>query len=406
MTKKILIISALDLWSLGTKTGAQSLWRTLEGYAKSGWEVYFLTSNKSGKTDLEAGSLPIVVERFDFSLLKNLAKLKFLGLFFRSLGWIYFQIAAIYKGYLLAHKHGINVFYGYEVHAVPAAKFLSIIFRKPVVSRFQGTLLSKYFDHPKPFWKLRNWWHILALKLKTDLVIMTNDGTRGDMVLKSLGVDPKKVRFWTNGVDRELFEFDPKTTNIKRELNLSGDDKVLLSVSRLEKWKGVDRIITALPLLLKKFPQTRLLIVGDGSERRNLETMVDNLNLRKNVKFLGAVEHDLLPAYYKLADIFVSMYDISNVGNPLFEAMVAGKCILTLDVGDTDKFIKEQETGILVKDPLPQTIADKLFELLERPESISRLGKNAAKSAQIHLWTWETRMETEVREVGSLVGKN
>ena len=44
--KKIMVISALDLWSLGEKIGAQSLWKTLEGYAKEGWDVYFITSNK------------------------------------------------------------------------------------------------------------------------------------------------------------------------------------------------------------------------------------------------------------------------------------------------------------------------------------------------------------------------
>ncbi len=405
MARKILIISALDVWSLGVNTGAQSLAQTLQGYAKEGWQVHFLVCrNNKERTNLELDN--VTIKKFGFSPFESFKNPKFFGLAFRSLWWIYFQIAAVVKGYQITKREKIDLFYGYEVHAVPAAKLLSILFKKPVVSRFQGTLLSQYFVQPKPFWKLRNWWHVLALKIKTNLVIMANDGTKGDEVLRDFGVDMKKVRFWTNGVDKEAFEATPAHEGLKARFGLSENDKVLLSVSRLEKWKGVDRTISALPLILTKFPETKFLVFGDGSERKNLENLTQILGVQKSVKFLGAVEHSDLPRYYQAADIFVSMYDLSNVGNPLFEAMLSGKAIVTFDTGDTAKFVRNGETGMLVSDTSPQTVSEAIVRLLDNNELRQVLGKKARHFAERNFWTWEFRMEKETREVGSLIEKS
>lgn len=397
--KKVLIVSALDIWSLGKKTGAQSLWETLKGYRENSWQVVFLSREKTNELPLSG----IVVESLNLPWIKKIANSNFVT---RSLWWLWFQIAVLTKAFVLIRKEKIDVFYGYEVHAVPAAKLLSFIFKKPVVSRFQGTILSQYLEKPKAFWKLRHWWHVLAFKIRTDLVIMANDGTEGDKVLRFFCKDMGKVRFWTNGVDKDLFFSYQDTRKIETDLGISNEDKVLLSVSRLEKWKGVDRTISALPSLLKKFPKVRLLIIGEGAERKTLESLVEKLHLQENVNFLGAIEHVRLPAYYQMADIFVSMYDLSNVGNPLFEAMLSGKCIVTFDIGATNKFVKNGETGVLLRDRSSQTVSKKLIELLSEGESVVRLGKNARVFADKNFWSWEERMKEETREVSSLNAKN
>ena len=405
--KKIMVISALDLWSLGEKIGAQSLWKTLEGYAKEGWDVYFITSNKDKreKTNFDHPDLldSLHITRFEIPFFHNFFNIKGLDFLSRNLEWDYFQLVATFKGINIAKREKIDVYYGYEVHGVVAAKLLSLLFRKPLISRFQGTLLSKYLDRDNQLWKIKYWWHILAFKTKTNLLIMANDGTRGDTILKNLGVNMSKVKFWINGVDRFSKDDQENIDNLRTKLNMSPEEKVLLSVSRLERWKRIDRTIDALPLVLKKFPKLKFLIVGDGSQRKSLEALVKKFGVSEAVVFIGGVPHNELGSYYCLADIFVSMYDLSNVGNPLFEAMASEKCAVVYDVGDTSKIIKNKENGVLVSDPSPKKLAKTLISLLENDQKRSDLGYKARVYAEKNIPSWKDRMKAELSEVEKLL---
>lgn len=115
---------------------------------------------------------------------------------------------------------------------------------------------------------------------------------------------------------------------------------VLLTVSRLVSWKCVDRSIIALPELVNNFSNIQLIVVGDGPERKKFEQLSDKFGVIEYVCFEGAVPHDKVPKYLAAADIFLSFYDWSNVGNPLLEAMKAGKCIITLNNDNTGRFIQ------------------------------------------------------------------
>lgn len=101
--------------------------------------------------------------------------------------------------------------------------------------------------------------------------------------------------------------------------------------------------------------------------------------------------------------MYLSLYDISNVGNPLLEAMLIGKAIVTLNVGDTKNLISHEKTGLLLSleeiDKLPQ----KVIDLLRNPSKTSKLGENAREFALQHFWTWEERIKREIIEVEKLL---
>lgn len=402
-----MVISALDLWSLGENIGAQSLWKTLEGYAKGGWDVYFITSNKDKREKIkfyhQATRDNLDITRFGIPFFHNFFNIKRLDFLSRNLEWVYFQLVATTKGINISKREKIDVFYGYEVHGVIAAKLLSLLFRKPLISRFQGTLLSKFLGSDSSLWRLKYWWHILALKTKTNLLIMANDGTRGDRILKNLGVDMSKVKFWVNGVDRFPSSEEENINKLKSKLNIAPEEKVLLSVSRLERWKRIDRTIDALPLVLKKFGKVKFLVVGGGSQRKSLEVLARERGVSEAVVFAGGITHDKLGTYYILADIFVSMYDLSNVGNPLFEAMISGKCVLAYDVGDTYKIIKSKENGVLISDPSPKKLSKTLISLLEDDQKRGDLGYKARVYAENNVSSWEERMKSEILEVKKIL---
>ncbi len=398
--RSIFIISALDYWSMGQGKGGPALYRTLTGYASRGWKVFFITGNcTQGASDNIHENICVI--RFDAPWLKRLLLIKKIGFFAKILWWLYFQIIAFLKAQKLCSKHEIDVIYGYEIYGVPVAKILSMLWRVPVVARFQGTGLGVGWMK-KPFWKIRAWEHIVGLRLPVDLVIMTNDGTQGDRVLASLGVNMDRVRFWMNGVDWESFSNLPERTEARRELKID-EGKMLLTISRLVSWKRLDRAIGALPKVVEAYPDCLLVVVGDGPERERLEHLAIQLDVRRHVRFEGAVPHSEIPKYLAAADIFLSFYDWSNVGNPLLEAMMAGKCIITLNNGDTGRFIRNGENGILLEyEDLPK-LPEFIKELLANEELRNRLGANARKFAEENFWSWEERIDAEIREVSALV---
>ena len=389
----ILFISALDFWSMGNGKGGPALWRTLMGYAKHGWKVYFITGNYAQKESSKAPE-NINVIRFDAPWLKRLIKIKKIGYFAKIIWWILFQILAFIKAVQIHHENDIDVVYGYEICGVPVAKLLSKIWKVPIVSRFQGTILGVSWMHKK-LWKIRAWEHVLALKIPTDLLIMTNDGTQGDRVLRKLGVDNNRVKFWMNGVDWKHFKKINSKAISRKDLKIEAK-YVLLNLSRLVSWKCVERSINAIPGLVNNFSDTQLIIVGDGPERKNLEQLRDKLGIRKNIHFEGAIPHTKVPEYLSTADIFLSFYDWSNVGNPLLEAMMAGKCIITLNNGDTGEFIKNNYNGILLEYKDLPKLSQVIKELLEDEERRNYLGANARKFAEEHFWSWEERINIEV----------
>ncbi|MDP7421428.1 MAG: hypothetical protein QGH40_06100, partial [bacterium] len=271
MNKKILIFSALGRWGMGKGKGAPSLHATLKGYSDAGWEVVFITGGENASETAGSGSPPTaeipglkVVRTVSWPLYFSCAN-RYLSFLASKIGWLVFIVYSFIKGALIARRFKPDLCYGYEVHGVPAAYLVARLFGVPCVSRFQGTvvppeaslfrLLVVYSEH------------FLACKLPIDLVIMADDGTQGDQVLKNLGVSADRTVFWMNGVEKDRFRAVSGTMNVREMYNIPEDAHILLTMCRLAGWKRIDRGIRAMPAVLERFPDTYYLVVGDGAMR-------------------------------------------------------------------------------------------------------------------------------------------
>lgn len=407
------MISALEVWALSGQGGAPSLYRTLEGYSRRGHEVHFMSctiganhhhgapEQQPPKLDnvffhlfqlpsLSETRLPLpgIARKFD-------QKMRFASLFPRM---------AARKAGALLEEHSFDVLYGYEVHGVLAQRLVRRKHNLPLVARFQGTVMYPYLDRPQS--RLRKYEEVRALSTPADLYVMTDDGTQGDEVLQRLNPGSAgKVCFWRNGLDLGSVRApEPGESEAMRsKLGLQPDDFVLVTATRLARWKRVDRAVDAVALLRNEGIAARLLIVGDGEERTNLEEQVRDLGLQDLVTFVGAVPQHEVQRYLWAADVFMSTNELSNVGNPLLEAMVAGQCVLTLDEGDTRDLIRDGETGILLQSGEPQAIADALTALARDPDKRRRLGASARRVAERSFWSWEQRMDAEIEAVQELI---
>ncbi len=329
---------------------------------------------------------------FKFILVTPLKYLKIYGL-------LYAVLAAV-KSLKLARELNPDLIYGQSPFV---SALLAVLLKKPFIIRIYGTFLYPFL-FPR-YKRIKRLGSFLVFKLPSDCFIITNDGTRGDAVAQEMGVPEARYRFWINGIDkswmRKLTPKENRTLRASHSLGLK--DKLILSVCRLEDFKRVDRIISAFPSLLSDCPNAKLIIVGDGAQRAVLERMVESLGIGDHVRFTGRTPHSQVREYMQIADVLVSMNDLTNLVNPVLEAMICGKCFVTIDDGSLKGIISNAESGIFIAKPdLPDLLPRRVAELLNDDEKRNRLGRQAQQFAADHLWNWEERLNAELRLLESL----
>ncbi len=437
--RRILFVTDLDVWLLQEtgrivrKAGNQSLYNTLLGYARAGWDVEVLTAKDvhGGIEELPEGirirraemllQRPVRAARRAMAALRRPAVEPPVAAGGPANGprtrldesaidnwkrWGAFQVDLGARTLARCLKWRPDVVYGYEVFGAPVAVAIGRALRIPSVTRFQGTLLGAWADDPARMRRFRT--HVAALRSPSDLVVMADDGTLGDVVLRRLGVDPRRVRFWMNGVVKADVEaaqarLDESPTRVPRFPTL-GTRLSLLTASRLVDWKRVDRALEVLSRLPADVPPWELSIAGDGPERAALQEMASRLGLADRVTFLGPIPHDEVMDRLVRADAYLSLYDLSNLSNGVLEATVAGVPTFALDVGGTSHLVRDGETGVLVR---PERLFDdgvkRLARLLSDAAWRQRLAAGAAQAGRTVVQTWEQRMQQEIAEVEAIL---
>lgn len=412
MTKKILFISALDF----KDKSIQVIRNTPEAYVKAGWEVHYVVLRDTSKIGdyfyediINPTGVKVYREEFPLTQLKNKTKSKFLLRILRVLS----NYLAILKLFKLSKKavktNRFDVVYGYESHGIWASKLLKFFHKQKtgkLVARFQGTFFNKYLNNKNLKKILFNIEMFLPLYFSSDLCIMTNDGTQGDKALKRIGSKHlKNFKFWVNGVDSLKFD-QTKTTELRQKLNYNVDN-IFLSISRLEKWKRLDRGILSIAKYVEKTGNRnfKYIIVGEGVEAPVLKQLVKDKGLENEIIFTGAIAHKRVKEYLNIADVFISLYDGSNVGNPLLEAIRTHKIIFTLNNGDTARWIQHKKNGFIFdeNEQLTENISTTLHHLLSGKYSKDHIIEEIQKTEKEKLWTWEERMNQEVKTVENLI---
>lgn len=156
-------------------------------------------------------------------------------------------------------------------------------------------------------------------------------------------------------------------------------EKRILFVGRLIERKGVKYLVEAMPKILEKV-DSRLIIIGDGGEKKNLERYVRQLNLNKKIKFLGKVSDRRLEEEYKKCDVFVlpaivdSKGDTEGLGVVLIEALMYKKPIVASDVGGIKDVVINNKTGLLIQERNIKELAGAIINIVKNSELAKRLG--------------------------------
>ena len=384
--------------------GAPTFWKTVEGFLADGWKIWMIDAGTGLDTPVgvETWDDGLYIQRFQAPMIR-LFRVRKLGTLIGPLRQWLIMRRLHREAERLIRREGLDrdntVLYAHEVTAVLPGKKLSRRYGFPMVTRFYG-VWDIMGQKDTPLNRLRLFPKFEAYETPADLVIITDDGTKGDELMGRMGNRSPFV-FWRNGVD-ELKISGETPSFVDR---LAPDDRILMTLSRLHPDKKVDRAIRVLAQVLPRIPKAKLVVCGYGLEKDNLEKLAVELGVADSVIFVGRVDHDRIADYLSRADVFLSLWEVSNLGNPLFEAMRCGRAIVTLDVGITGTVIHHGENGLLIPPGDLAPVADAVCKLLEQPALAEKLGTGARRYASEHFWTWEERVAAEIRAVNDLLAK-
>jgi len=195
--------------------------------------------------------------------------------------------------------------------------------------------------------------------VKTALSTANAIATTSNQVIKDvesffeIELDKKKVTIIKQGIN--LTRFKPE--------NIQNQENLLLCVARIQKTKGIENLIKAIPLVIKKIPNVKLKIVGkvnDTNYFNDLKKLVPKLNCEKNVEFVGPIPHDQLNHFYNSSKIFLLTSRGEGHSNSTFEAMACGKPVVVSPSGTASELIEDGINGILITPGDPITLSKKI----------------------------------------------
>jgi glycosyltransferase involved in cell wall biosynthesis len=244
-----------------------------------------------------------------------------------------------------------------------AAAIIGRRLNKPVVITARGTDINLFPKFAVPR-------RMIVWAAKQAAALVTVSAALKE-VLVQLGVDAGKITVLRNGVDTRIFR---PVDRIMHRARLGLKGTVLLMVGNLVSLKGHELVLQA----LIEFPDACLLIVGDGEERRNLETLTSELQLQHRVRFLGAIPQEQLATFYGAADALVLASSREGWPNVLLEAMACGTPVVSVSVGGTPEIVATTEAGVLMAERSARGVAEALRHLLQNYPDRD-LTKNYAK---------------------------
>lgn len=184
------------------------------------------------------------------------------------------------------------------------------------------------------------------------------------------GASAKKIRAIANGIDVQAFERGHPLP----ALDFDGC-KVVGMVARLDLQKGFEYLLRAARDLCVAFPALKVVIVGDGPDRKPIEDMINRFGLLSNVILVG--QHSDMPGIYATLDVFVLPSLNEGLPMTILEAMAASKPVIATRVGAIPSVIKDGETGLLLEPGDAHGLRSAVARLLSQPDLCRRMGAAA-----------------------------
>lgn len=248
--------------------------------------------------------------------------------------------------------------------------------------------------HGHEVWWSKIWpfsWAMKEIARSVDIATYLGEFTRSAIAPRFS--DPRKLIKIAPGIDTEHFK--PRNVeNLRKSLGLD-NRPTIVCVGRLVHRKGQDRLVEAMPAILKRFPDAALVFVGEGPHRAHLEKLVKVKKVEKFVQFIGRIQYINLPEYIAIGDIFAMPsrsrffgLEVEGLGIVYLEASACGLPVIGGDSGGAPDAVKHGETGFVVDGNDVDAITHRIIQLLADKKLRDEMG-SAGRQWAIQEWSWE-----------------
>lgn len=224
-------------------------------------------------------------------------------------------------------------------------------------------------------WLLRQVFTKYIFPLKTDLQVGVSQN-----IVKTINSYPgtrlskRMAKLVYNGILRKWFE------PIPNKKYSSSPQKVIGAIGLLIERKGYDYLIAAMPKVLERFPESNLIIVGEGDYRQVLEMQISELKLSKNVALLGRQSD--VRCWLEKMDLFVLPSLVEGLPTVIIESMARGVPVITTNIPGNDELVINEETGWLAYPRSSVDLAAKILKALDDPIMYEKISAQAFTKAR------------------------
>jgi len=193
---------------------------------------------------------------------------------------------------------------------------------------------------------------------------------------------PERISLIPNGLEDDAPVSPTPSPDLRTALGLDPSDVVIGFVGRLWRQKGLDLLIMSLPEVLKRRPAARLLLLGEGPERKALEKLARTVDVADRVVFVG--QRPDVRTCLQLMDVFVLPSRWESAPYALLEAMASARPIVATRVGGMPEMLDDGRCGALVEPEDPDALARAILDVLQKPDDGARKAQAARDRVRTH----------------------
>ena len=282
----------------------------------------------------------------------------------------------IAKASEIIQKEGrFDVIHAHDWLVAYAAKTLKQSYDIPLVSTIHATEAGRNSgirDAQQKYINDTEW----MLTYESTEVIVNSNYMKGDLQ-RIFGLPFEKINVIPNGVNLLSFSGVERDYEFRRKYAMD-NEKIILFMGRLVYEKGVQHLVAAMPKILERYHDAKLVIAGKGGMIDELKAEANALGLGEKVYFAGYINGKDVGKLYKAADIAVFPSTYEPFGIVALEAMLAEIPIVVSDIGGLNEIVQHRENGMKCYAGNANSIADSILELLYNPA----LGASIVKKAK------------------------
>lgn len=362
-------------------------------FSKEGHEVHLICKGKHG--------LPTEENTFHGKIHRVFLSPSWIGSFLSRLSIypLFINPVWIYKTVKILKQNKSNIII---VRDLPLAlmtgvigKFLRIPVILDVAENYPAALIAYSKQSYKPFLFMNGilprLYERISLRFMDQIFVVAEEQR---IRLNKLGISKDRISCVLNTPELSVF-YDGMEVGM-RERSLDKERPILLYVGKVDKHRGVHLLIEAMPEVLKKYPETRLEVIGDGTELNLLRNLVKELSLERSVDLKSWVNFREVPGIIRRSTICLiphlkSEHTDTTIPNKIFDYMAMGKPVVVSDCDPLKRIIEEEKCGLTFKSGDAKDLSEKVIQIL-RDHNMNAYGVSGKKAVE-EKYNWDRDSE-------------